>query len=85
MKLLKEIFDALFKFTKDERLAIAVLAAGVVCIAAIRLIANRPLGSRVEVSVAAPVQATVKRADTLFQCAVYGQSAFCCIQEEKPQ
>lgn len=66
MKLLKEIFDALFKFTKDERLAIAVLAAGVVCIAAIRLIANRPLGSRVEVSVAAPVQATVKRTDTLF-------------------
>ena len=67
MKLLKEIFDALFKFTKDERLAIAVLAAGVVCIAVIRLVANRPLGSRVEVSIAAPVQATVKRADTLFQ------------------
>lgn len=67
MKLLKEIFDALFKFTKDERLAIAVLAAGVVCIAVIRLVANRPLGSRVEVGIAAPVQATVKRADTLFQ------------------
>jgi DNA uptake protein ComE-like DNA-binding protein len=67
MKQLKEIFDALFKFTKDERLAIAVLAAGVVCIAVIRLVANRPLGSRVEVGIAAPVQATVKRADTLFQ------------------
>ena len=67
MKLLKEIFDALFKFTKDERLAIAVLAAGVVCIAVIRLVANRPLGSRVEVGIAAPVQATVRRADTLFQ------------------
>ena len=66
MKLLKEIFDALFKFTKDERLAIAVLAASVVCIAVIRLVANRPLGSRVEVGIAAPVQATVKRADTLF-------------------
>ncbi len=67
MKQLKEIFDALFKFTKDERIAIAVLAAGVVCIAVIRLVANRPLGSRVEVSIAAHVQATVKRADTLFQ------------------
>ena len=67
MKQLKEIFDALFKFTKDEHLAIAVLAAGVVCIAVIRLVANRPLGSRVEVGIAAPVQATVKRADTLFQ------------------
>ncbi|MBO5874533.1 MAG: helix-hairpin-helix domain-containing protein [Rikenellaceae bacterium] len=67
MKQLKEIFDALFKFTKDERLAIAVLAAGVVCIAVIRLVANRPIGSRVEVGIAAPVQATVKRADTLFQ------------------
>ena len=66
MKLLKEIFDALFKFTKDERLAIAVLAAGVVCIAVIRLVANRPLGSRVEVGIAAPVQKSAQRADTLF-------------------
>ena len=66
MKLLKDIFGALFRFTKDERLAIAVLAAGVVGVAVIRLAVNKPLGSRVEVSIDASVQKSVKRRDTLF-------------------
>ena len=66
MKLLKDIFGALFKFTKDERLAIAVLAAGVVGVVIIRLVADKPLGSRVDVSIDAPVQKSAQRADTLF-------------------
>ncbi len=67
MRPLKEIFGALFRFTRDERLAVAVLAAAIIGIVAIRLISRQSLGSRVEVRVDAPVKTAAKRPDTLFR------------------
>ena len=57
----------MFRFTRDERLAVAVLAAAIIGIVAIRLISRQSLGSRVEVRVDAPVKTTAKRPDTLFR------------------
>ena len=63
----KDIFGPLVRFSRDERLAVTVLATLIIGIVVIRLISRQPLGSRVEVRIDAPVKTAVKRPDTLFR------------------